>query len=57
MNEHINQHLRDYQRDGIKFLFYNYMANNGCILADDMGLGMALKSLKNTFKASNTIVI
>ena len=40
VNEYINSQLRDYQRDGIRFLFKNYISNNGCILADDMGLGI-----------------
>ena len=35
----INRYLREYQREGIKFLFRQYAANQGAILADDMGLG------------------
>ncbi len=32
-------HLRDYQREGFKWLAYIYKNNISCILADEMGLG------------------
>lgn len=46
INKYINQYLRNYQREGIKFLFDNFLTNNGCILADDMGLGMIILKYK-----------
>ena len=39
----INQYLRDYQRDGIKFLYKHYSQDKGCILGDDMGLGKTVQ--------------
>ena len=39
----INQYLRDYQRDGIKFLYSHYTYNRGAILGDDMGLGKTVQ--------------
>lgn len=39
----INQHLRDYQREGIIFLFKHYQNNEGAILGDDMGLGKTVQ--------------
>ncbi|XP_074643856.1 uncharacterized protein LOC141900733 [Tubulanus polymorphus] len=39
----INQYLRDYQRDGIQFLFDRYKQNAGGILGDDMGLGKTVQ--------------
>lgn len=39
----INQHLRDYQRGGINFLFRRYQKNQGAILGDDMGLGKTVQ--------------
>ncbi|KAI7797376.1 putative DNA excision repair protein ERCC-6-like 2 [Triplophysa rosa] len=39
----INRYLRDYQRDGIKFIYYNYAKSRGCILGDDMGLGKTVQ--------------
>lgn len=35
----INRYLREYQREGIRFLFRQYALQQGAILADDMGLG------------------
>ena len=35
----INRYLREYQRDGIRFLLRQYTRKHGGILADDMGLG------------------
>lgn len=32
----INKHLRDYQRDGVRFLFRQYADKRGGILGDDM---------------------
>lgn len=39
----INRYLRDYQREGIKFLYNNYIRSRGCILGDDMGLGKTVQ--------------
>ena len=39
----INQYLRDYQREGIKFLFTHYTYKRGAILGDDMGLGKTVQ--------------
>ena len=35
----INRYLREYQREGIRFLYRLYSLDQGGILADDMGLG------------------
>ncbi|KAK3092117.1 hypothetical protein FSP39_025371, partial [Pinctada imbricata] len=39
----MNRYLRDYQREGIKFLYNNYRAGKGAILGDDMGLGKTVQ--------------
>lgn len=39
----INRHLRDYQRDGIRFLYRSYSENRGGVLGDDMGLGKTVQ--------------
>uniref|UniRef100_A0A672RLZ4 DNA excision repair protein ERCC-6-like 2 n=1 Tax=Sinocyclocheilus grahami TaxID=75366 RepID=A0A672RLZ4_SINGR len=39
----INRYLRDYQREGIKFIYHNYAKSRGCILGDDMGLGKTVQ--------------
>lgn len=39
----INAFLRDYQRDGIHFLYKAYKEGRGGILADDMGLGKTIQ--------------
>lgn len=39
----INRYLRDYQREGIKFIYQNYAKSRGCILGDDMGLGKTVQ--------------
>ncbi|TRY86501.1 hypothetical protein DNTS_010128 [Danionella cerebrum] len=39
----INRYLRDYQREGIKFIYNNYAKSRGCILGDDMGLGKTVQ--------------
>lgn len=41
----INRYLREYQRDGIQFLFRQYALKQGAILADDMGLGKVASNL------------
>ncbi len=44
----INRYLRDYQREGIRFIYSNYMRSRGCILGDDMGLGKTVQ-VQSTF--------
>lgn len=39
----INRYLRDYQREGIRFIYNNYVHARGCILGDDMGLGKTVQ--------------
>ncbi|KAM9743711.1 DNA excision repair protein ERCC-6-like 2 [Menidia menidia] len=39
----INRYLRDYQREGIRFIYNNYIRASGCILGDDMGLGKTVQ--------------
>ena len=39
----INRYLRDYQREGVKFMYYHYMKDAGAILGDDMGLGKTVQ--------------
>ncbi|KAL3134837.1 hypothetical protein ABBQ32_007805 [Trebouxia sp. C0010 RCD-2024] len=38
-------YLRDYQRDGVAFLFRQYAQNQGGILGDDMGLGKTVQTI------------
>ncbi|XP_028390617.1 DNA excision repair protein ERCC-6-like 2 isoform X2 [Dendronephthya gigantea] len=39
----INQYLREYQKEGIAFLYRQYSRGEGAILADDMGLGKTVQ--------------
>lgn len=39
----INRYLRDYQREGIRFIYDSYVQSRGCILGDDMGLGKTIQ--------------
>ncbi|PRP85625.1 hypothetical protein PROFUN_06414 [Planoprotostelium fungivorum] len=41
----INSKLRDYQREGVKFLYSHYRNNSGAILGDDMGLGKTIQTI------------
>lgn len=41
----INARLKDYQRDGVRFLYSLYEKNIGGILADDMGLGKTIQTI------------
>ncbi|XP_038068189.1 DNA excision repair protein ERCC-6-like 2 [Patiria miniata] len=41
----INRYLRDYQREGVKFLYRQYQKGEGGILGDDMGLGKTVQVL------------
>lgn len=46
----INRYLRDYQREGVRFIYKNYRRSRGCILGDDMGLGKTVQ-VKSTAAA------
>ncbi len=37
--------LRAYQKEGVKWMAFNFQAGRGCILADEMGLGKTAQSL------------
>ena len=39
----MNQYLRDYQRDGVSFMYNHVILEQGCILGDDMGLGKTVQ--------------
>lgn len=39
----INRYLRNYQREGVRFIYKNYIRSSGCILGDDMGLGKTVQ--------------
>ena len=41
----LNCHLRDYQREGVQFLYRLHAARKGGVLADDMGLGKTLQTI------------
>lgn len=42
----INRYLRDYQREGVRFMYNSYRRSRGCILGDDMGLGKTVQVMK-----------
>lgn len=39
----LNYHLRDYQREGVSFLYDHYRTGTGALLCDDMGLGKTVQ--------------
>ena len=39
----INQYLRDYQQEGVRFLYEHFVADTGAVLCDDMGLGKTVQ--------------
>ena len=41
----LNRHLREYQREGVRFLYKLYAAGKGGVLADDMGLGKTIQTI------------
>ncbi len=43
ISDPINWFLREYQRDGVRFLYNCYRSGRGGILADDMGLGKTIQ--------------
>ena len=38
-----NQYLRDYQQQGVQFLYSRCCSNAGGVLCDDMGLGKTVQ--------------
>jgi hypothetical protein len=49
----ITRYLREYQREGIKFLYRLWKEGRGGVLGDDMGLGTLFTIPLNTFSISN----
>ncbi|CAN0233046.1 unnamed protein product, partial [Ectocarpus sp. 4 AP-2014] len=45
INPSINRYLRDYQREGVRWLYAKFQAGQGGILGDDMGLGKTVQSI------------
>ena len=43
LNANVNQYLREYQRDGVKWLWNKYVKGTGGILGDEMGLGKTVQ--------------
>ena len=41
----LNCHLREYQRDGVRFLYTLWASGKGGVLADDMGLGKTIQTV------------
>ncbi|XP_071855137.1 uncharacterized protein [Apostichopus japonicus] len=41
----MNRYLREYQREGVRFLYQHFLEDKGAILADDMGLGKTIQVL------------
>lgn len=39
----LNYHLRNYQREGVAFLYHHYREGTGALLCDDMGLGKTVQ--------------
>lgn len=39
----MNQFLREYQREGVKFMYTCFAKGCGALLADDMGLGKTIQ--------------
>lgn len=42
---HINQYLREYQKEGVRFLWRAYTGKRGGVLADEMGLGKTVQAI------------
>ncbi|EFP00468.1 hypothetical protein CRE_21743 [Caenorhabditis remanei] len=50
VDSRFSRHLRDHQKDGIKFLFQRLKGETGgAILADDMGLGKSIQTMAATW--------
>ena len=43
LNANVNQYLRDYQREGVQWLWKQYEGDRGGILGDEMGLGKTVQ--------------
>ncbi len=41
----LNRHLREYQREGVRFLYRLFASGKGGVLADDMGLGKTVQTI------------
>ena len=39
----LNKYLRDYQQQGVRFLYSHYVHGKGAVLCDDMGLGKTVQ--------------
>ena len=39
----LNQYLRPYQQDGVRFLYQQFRSHSGAVLCDDMGLGKTIQ--------------
>lgn len=59
----INYYRFDFQVQGVEWMYNNYMARKGCILADDMGLGKTVQisvlitSLIRTHQLKDTVIV
>ncbi len=53
----INRYLRDYQREGIRFIYNSYIRSRGCILGDDMGLGKTVQVQFSWLKSNFQIYV
>ncbi|CAE6444477.1 unnamed protein product [Rhizoctonia solani] len=41
----INRHLREYQRDGVRFFYQRWVEGRGGLMGDDMGLGKTIQTI------------
>ena len=39
----LNQYLRGYQQEGVRFLYGQFCSNSSAVLCDDMGLGKTIQ--------------
>ncbi|VDM73242.1 unnamed protein product [Strongylus vulgaris] len=44
----ISKHLREHQKDGVRFIFSHLQNEKGVILADEMGLGKSIQTIVAT---------
>ncbi|KIH67063.1 hypothetical protein ANCDUO_02606, partial [Ancylostoma duodenale] len=47
-NAFISRHLREHQKDGVRFIFSRLQEERGVILADEMGLGKSIQTIVAT---------
>ncbi|CAM9892341.1 unnamed protein product, partial [Sphacelaria rigidula] len=45
INPSINRYLREYQRDGVQWMYGKFMEGKGGVLGDDMGLGKTVQTI------------